>query len=241
MSTGASVCTITPAYNEAESVQTVLTAIHRLVPQADRVVVNDGSSDATHEQAVAAGANVIDLTFNLGIGGAVQTGLKYAYRQGYDVALEIDADGQHDAASAPALLAALHEQGADMVIGSRFIRNTEYRSSVMRRFGIHLFSFLIKLVTGRRIYDSTSGFRAYSRRALKFLASRYPTDFPEPESIVMLLNAGFKIVEVPVEMKARVAGQSVVGRSDFSWRAGYFVVSNAIAILVSGLKPRQYD
>ena len=229
------VCVIIPAYNEEATVASVINRVRQYLPHAAIVVVNDGSHDRTAEVAAGAGAIILNLPFNLGIGGAVQTGLKYAHRGGYHAALEIDADGQHDPKHAPELLAALHTSGADMIIGSRFIADTAYRSSNLRRFGIHVFSYLIKLVTRQRIYDSTSGFRAYSPRALARFAQAYPTDFPEPESIVTLLKAGGRIKEVPVTMQDRQHGVSVVGR-DLSFRASYFVLSNAIAILVSGIK-----
>ena len=231
------ICVIIPALNEEKAIGPVINSVRQHLPNSHIVVMNDGSTDNTKAVASANGAKVLDLPFNLGIGGAVQTGLKYAYRNGYDVAVEIDADGQHGPQYAPQLVKALAEGDSQpaVVIGSRFVKSSDYRSSVLRRFGIHIFSALIKFVTRQRIYDSTSGFRAYSRRAMQMLSHRYPTDFPEPESIVMLLNAGLTIEEVPVEMHERQAGQSVVG-SDLSFRALYFVLSNAIAILLTGLK-----
>lgn len=228
-----------PAYNEAATVGSVVSRVRETLPGVEVVVVNDGSSDATREVAEGAGAKVLSLPFNLGIGGAVQTGLKYAHRHGFEVAVEIDADGQHDPMYAQRLVKALTASRADMLIGSRFVASSTYRSSWLRLIGIRIFSHLIKIVSGARIYDSTSGYRAYSRRALKFLAQQYPADFPEPESIVMLLNAGFTIQEMPMDMNHRQGGESVVGKSDLSWRGAYFVLSNAIAILVSGLKERR--
>lgn len=231
-------CVFIPAFNEEDTVGSVVQRVREQVPEATVVVVNDGSTDATVARAEAAGAFVLDVPFNLGIGGAVQTGLKFAYRGGYDVAVEIDADGQHDPRHLRQLIAGLGEASSvDMVIGSRFVVNKSYRASPLRSFGIHTFSFLIKFVTRKRVYDSTSGYRAYSRDALRFLSRRYPTDFPEPESIVMLLSHGFDIREVPVQMGQRAAGVSVVGR-DMSFRAAYFVLSNAIAILATGIKVR---
>ena len=227
-----------PAFNEAESVAEVIKQVHQHLPLAQVVVINDGSTDATADVAAKAGAQVVTMPFNLGIGGAVQTGLKYALANGYEVALELDADGQHDPAYAQTVVDGLADEQAEVVIGSRFVSDTAYRSSVLRRFGIHVFSFLIKVVTKQRIYDSTSGYRAYSRRAMKFLSRQYPSDFPEPESIVMLLNAGMKVVEVPVRMGGRVAGTSVVGR-DLSLKAAYFVLSNAVAIVMNGFKAKQ--
>lgn len=240
MISGQKVCIIMPAYNEAATVGSVSRRVRECAPSADIVVVNDGSMDKTREEARAAGALVINLPFNLGIGGAVQTGLKFAHRHNYDAAIEIDADGQHDPAYIPRLLATLLDSQADIVIGSRFVASGAYRSSWLRLLGIRIFSHLIKAVTGARIYDSTSGYRAYSRRTLAFLAKQYPADFPEPESIVMLLNAGFRIQEMPMDMNHRQGGESVVGKSDLSWRGAYFVMSNAIAILVSGLKEKRH-
>lgn len=229
------VCAIMPAYNEAKSIVDVLAVVAQQIPRSAIVVINDGSRDATSILARQAGVVVIDLPFNLGIGGAVQTGLKYALAHDFDVAVEVDADGQHNAEHIQDLIKALQETQSDMIIGSRFVGKTRYRSSLMRRGGIFVFSLLIRLVTGSTVYDSTSGFRAYSKRAIAYLSSHYPSDFPEPESIVMLLKRGFKVREVSVEMGPRLAGTSSL-KSDFSWRAAYFVVSNSIAILVSAFK-----
>ena len=226
------VCAIIPAFNEEKTVGDVILAIRQQAPEVDVVVMNDGSHDATSKVAASHGATVLDLPINLGIGGAVQTGLKHAQRHGYDVAVEIDADGQHGPQHLSQLVQALAEHQADLVIGSRFVASTDYRSSVMRRFGIHTFSYLIKRMSGKRIYDSTSGFRAYGGAAITYFSQNYPADFPEPESIVMALAKGMKIVEVPVEMHERQAGESVV-RRDVSLKALYFVVSNAIAIVMT--------
>lgn len=231
-------CVIIPAHNEEKSISSVIYHVRENLPDSDMVVIDDGSDDATEQVALRTGANVIHLPFNLGIGGAVQTGLKYAYRNGYDIAIEIDADGQHNPAFAPDLVKKIYEsQDVDMVIGSRFISDTTYRSSPLRKIGIHTFSYLIKLVTKTRVYDSTSGYRAYNRRALQLFSHYYPTDFPEPESIVVLLRANLHLAEVPVTMEQRTSGTSVVGR-DLSFKAAYFVLSNAIAIMMSSFKPR---
>jgi glycosyltransferase involved in cell wall biosynthesis len=227
-----------PAFNEARTVADVIGRVRRSVPDADIVVINDGSTDHTEAEAQQAGAVVLSLPFNLGIGGAVQTGLKYAHRQAYEVAVEVDADGQHDPIYISRLVQLVTAGDADMAIGSRFLEETAYESSWLRLAGIKIFSYLIWLVTGKEIFDSTSGYRAYGQAAISFLARRYPTDFPEPESIVMLLNAGFRIRELPMSMQERTTGQSVIGKSDWSFRAAYFVLSNAIAILVSSLKDK---
>lgn len=229
------VCVIMPAFNEAKAITSVLTHIKQYIHPKSIVVINDGSQDETGVVARQAGVVVLDLPFNLGIGGAVQTGLKYAYRHGYEYALEIDADGQHDPQHIPYLLQTMYATQPDLLIGSRFVSTTRYRASMLRRTGIVIFSLLIHLVTGRIIYDSTSGYRIYSHKALQYLAVHYPSDFPEPESIVMLLRRGFQIREMAVEMKQRQTGQSSI-RSDVSLKAAYFVISNSIAILVSALK-----
>lgn len=223
-----------PAYNEAATLRGVLQAIRTYCPTADVVVVNDASTDATQTVAEAAGVRVLDLPINLGIGGAMQTGFRYAVRQGYNFAMQVDGDGQHDPRFIPDLLAPLMQNTADMVIGSRFLKPVGYTSSFVRLFGIRLFAYLIGLVTNKRIFDSTSGYRAYNRAVLEFAAQHYPSDFPEPESIVTFLRNGFRLQEVPVIMQRRARGASSVQVG----RGTYFVLSNAIAILVSGLKRR---
>lgn len=231
-------CVIMPAYNEAKSIRHVLLRVAQHVDREDIVVVNDGSTDDTSQVARTCGVTVLDLPYNLGIGGAVQTGLKYAVLHTYDIAMQVDADGQHDPDFIPKLRGVLSQDPAiDMVIGSRFKASTRYRSSIMRLLGIRIFSWLIGIVTNKVIYDSTSGFRVYGSRALRYLADHYPSDFPEPESIVMVLNRGMKIKEVPVEMNHRATGDSIVSH-DVSFKAAYFVLSNSIAILISSLKAR---
>lgn len=225
---------IMPAYNEEKSVASVIHRVRASCPDIPIAVINDGSTDHTHQVAKVTGAIVLDVPFNLGIGGAVQTGLKYAAEHGYERAIEIDADGQHNPAYVDRLLQAMNQTNADMVIGSRFVQKTRYKATFMRYLGIAIFSDLIRLVCGQRVYDTTSGFRIYNRRAIEFLAHHYPIDFPEPESIVMLLKNGYKIKEVPVEMRKRQGGISSV----IHWRAAYFMTSISIAIIISALKRR---
>lgn len=228
------ICIIIPAYNEEESVSGVIKQVRRHCPAADIVVVNDASYDSTAHQAAAAKVVVLNLPINLGIGGAMQTGFKYASRNGYDIAMQVDGDGQHDPQFIPRLLEVLEQDKADVVIGSRFLKPIGYTSSVVRLFGIRLFAYLIGLVTNRRIFDSTSGYRAYNRAALTFAARHYPSDFPEPESIVAFLRNGFRIKEISVVMKPRLGGRSSVR----PMKGTYFVFSNAIAIVLSGFKRR---
>jgi glycosyltransferase involved in cell wall biosynthesis len=223
-------CVIIPAYNEQDSIGLVIRKLKKVSSRFHIVVVNDGSQDQTSQRAQALGVTVINLPFNLGIGGAVQTGLKYALRLGFNQAVQVDADGQHEPSELPKLLKAASQ--ADLIIGSRFVRQTQYRGSSSRRFGIRFFSLLIRLVAGQSIEDPTSGFRVYNRAALTFLVHNYPTDFPEPESIVYLLKNGFVIKEVSVEMKPRLTGQSSLR----SVRAIYLSISITLGILISAFK-----
>jgi hypothetical protein len=224
---------IVPAYNEEKGLQSTLEATQKMCPHGDIIVVNDASTDNTKKIAMSIpSVTLLDLPVNLGIGGAVQTGLLYAYRNDYQVAMQVDGDGQHDPIFIHHLLEVLNNNEADMVIGSRFLQREGFTSSPMRILGIRIFSLLIYIVTGKYIYDSTSGFRAYNKKALTYAAKNYPTDFPEPESIVMMIQKGFRLKEVPVIMKERQGGVSSVS----PLKAAYFVASNSIAILISGIK-----
>lgn len=227
-------CVIMPAHNEAESIVSVIDEVHRWAPMVDIVVINDASMDDTRAQAERRNVLVLDLPINLGIGGAMQTGFKFAYRNGYDMAMQLDADGQHDPRFILDLLKVLESGRVDMVIGSRFLERIGYTSSFLRLFGIRFFAWLIGVMTNQRIFDATSGFRAYNRSALEFAAINYPADFPEPESIVQFLRNGFRIKEVPVVMKARQGGVSSVRLG----KGIYFVASNALAIIMTTFKRR---
>ncbi len=227
---------IVPAYNEEKSLASVLNSIKEEAPYADIVVINDGSRDATADVARASGVNVVSVPYNLGIGGAVQTGLIFAQRNGYEVAIQLDADGQHKAEELEKLLAPLKNDEADLVLGSRFLEKTNYNSTFMRKLGNRIFSTLIALVTKQYFTDSTSGFRAFNRRAINFLAEHYPTEFPEPESLVILKKHGFRVKEVTVEMNERQAGESSVTR----FKAIYFMLSISIAILIDWIKKPVY-
>jgi len=223
---------VVPAYNEEKSIENVLKSIKEECSFCDVVVVNDGSGDATAKIAERNGVVVISVPYNLGIGGAVQTGLLYAQKNGYDIALQLDADGQHKADEVYKLINTLEKDHSDMVLGSRFKDKNDYHSTFMRRLGNMIFSSLIAMVTRQFFTDSTSGFRAFNRRAINFLATNYPTDFPEPESLVILKKHGFKILEVPVSMEERQGGQSSVTK----FKAVYFMISISIAILIDWIK-----
>ncbi len=222
---------IIPAYNEAENIALVLAALRQTAPEFDCIVVNDGSSDATAAVCREQNCRVLSLAVNLGIGGAVQTGYRYAAQNGYDVAVQIDGDGQHDPAYLAAMLDALTERGADMVIGSRFLVGEGYQSTPLRRWGIRYFSLLIRLLTGTTVTDPTSGFRMVRKELIEAFAADYPPDYPEPESVAKLLRRGGKVVELPVQMRARGGGSSSIG----ALASLYYLIKVTFAILLSVL------
>lgn len=228
-----SVCVIVPAYNEAESIQKVLRQIKQVSRSYQIVVVNDGSTDQTSQLAKKSGAVVLDLPFNTGIGAAVQTGLKYAQAHGYQVAVQVDADGQHPPREIPKLLNTA--KSVDFVIGSRFIKKNNYRATLSRALGIRFLSWLIQLTCGQKITDPTSGFRVYNQRVINFLSHYYPIDFPEPESVVSLLQQGFRIKEIGVTMRPRVTGKSSI----INLKAVYLYTAILIGIFSATLTPRK--
>ena len=220
---------IIPAWNEAGSIGNVIAELRREAPEFDFVVVSDGSTDETANVSRRLGATVLDLPVNLGIGGAVQTGYLYALRNGYDTATQIDGDGQHPASALPAMLARLQAEGADMVVGSRFIECRGFQSAMLRRIGIRLLSQLIQLLTGHAVSDPTSGLRMVSRRLINLFAEDYPNDYPEPESAVRALSIGAKVIEIPVEMRPRTAGESSISMR----RSFYYMVKVSAAMVLA--------
>ncbi len=222
------VIVIIPAMNEASSVGQVVRGALRVLPEAAVLVVDDGSTDRTAAEGEAAGALVVRLPYNLGIGGAVQTGLRYALAEGFDVAVQVDGDGQHLPEEIPKLLRTMESENADLVVGSRFIEESGYRPSFARGIGIRLFAALLGCLCGRRLTDTTSGFRAAGRLAIAHLSEMYACDYPEVESLVTLHRAGFKIVEVPVHMVARAEGASSIG----AVRGFYYMLKVVLAVLV---------
>jgi glycosyltransferase involved in cell wall biosynthesis len=223
---------IIPAYNEEGSVGKVIEEVKIHLSQVDILVVNDGSADLTSEKAKSSGATVVDLPFNLGIGGAMQAGYKYAWAKGYDIAIQVDADGQHDPKEIPKLLHALKEKRVDMVIGSRFLGDSEFKSSMTRRMGISVLSKVISTIARQKITDPTSGFRAVNRKAIRLFASDYPQDYPEPEVVVLLHQCGLKMGEVPVGMSKRYSGESSITKI----RSIYYMVKVLLAIFVDCFK-----
>ena len=230
----ADILVIVPAYNEEQNIGSVIEDLTRVPIQLDILVINDGSLDNTSRAArISSRARVIDLPKNLGIGGAVQTGFKYAAGNGYAVAIQFDGDGQHLAGEIPRLLQVLKGQGADMVIGSRFLeKKPGYRSTFARRIGIRLFQAVNSLLIGQRVTDNTSGFRAYDRRAIEFLARNYPVDYPEPETVILLGRNGFRIAEVFTLMRERQRG----GSSIDGIMGGYYMIKVLLAILMTALR-----
>ncbi len=226
---------IIPAYNEQDNIVDLLKSISALRIQGckiDTVVINDKSMDNTSQICKNFGVNTIDLPCNLGIGGAVQTGYKYAFQNKYDIAVQMDGDGQHNPEYLSVLITPLLEGKADMVIGSRYIENQGFQSTFMRRVGIKYFSRLIKFLTSQRVTDPTSGFRACNAEVISLFARRYPQDYPEPESIVFLKRNKFLIEEVPVVMQERKGGVSSIN----TVKSVYYMVKVSLAIVIDVLR-----
>lgn len=226
---------IIPAYNEISNIRTTVQDILDHAPGFDYVIINDCSQDGTMRFCTEQGMNIINLPVNLGIGGAVQTGYLYAWRNGYDVAVQFDGDGQHDASYLGEMADSLQAQQADMVIGSRYIKKEGFQSSGIRQFGIRYFSALIRLVTGRRVTDPTSGMRMVNRDVMKIYSEDYPVDYPEPESVVMILRMGKKVSEIPVIMRERQGGVSSISPR----KAVYYMIKVTLAILMECLRKRR--
>lgn len=219
---------VVPAYNEEENILSVVKTISDA--GYDYVVINDGSTDGTRDLCLSHGVNLVDLSQNLGIGGAVQTGHKYALENGYDVDIQFDGDGQHDIGFVPQLLEGI-EGGADLVIGSRFVGETEgFKSTAARRAGIKWLEWWIRRFTGHTITDATSGFRASGRRAITLFSEDYPSDYPEPESIVLADKLGLKVSEVPVVMHERQGGSSSIN----ALSGVYYMIKVSLAIALVG-------
>lgn len=225
-----------PAYNESATIADVLAGIRRDAPGWDVVVIDDGSTDDTAAIADAAGAAVLRLPFNLGIGGAVQAGFTYAREQGYERMAQVDGDGQHDPTQLLRLEAAMDAgEAVDMVCGSRFLSEEfHYPAPVSRRTGIHIFAFLLSRLVGGRITDPTSGFRLYNRRAIRLFASDYPHDYPEVEAVLMLHHHDLAMCEVPVQMHARGGGASSIT----SGKSAYYMVKVLLALFIGLFRAR---
>lgn len=227
---------IIPAYNEElnikNSVEKIINYNKKSKHNIDYIVINDGSTDKTADICKKNNYNTINLINNLGIGGSVQTGYKYAFINDYDVAIQFDGDGQHDENYIDSLVKEI-ENGADFVIGSRFIENlSNFKSTNTRRFGIKILSFLIYMCTNRRIYDPTSGFRAANKQIIEYFSRHYPIEYPEPESTVDLIRNHYTIKEVAVEMHERKYGQSSIK----PLKSIYYMFSVSISILITSIR-----
>jgi glycosyltransferase involved in cell wall biosynthesis len=228
---------VVPAYNEAACVGDVVRAVQAHAPAYDVLVVDDGSTDATTGIAEEAGARVLRLPFNLGIGGAVQAGFQYALEHGYAYAVQVDGDGQHDPLEIPRLEQAMREEQVDMVCGSRFLtEDHKYPAPISRRTGIHLFAYLVSRIIGQRISDPTSGFRLYNRRGIAVFARDYPHDYPEVEAVLMVHWHRLRMCETPVRMFARNGGVSSINGSG---KSAYYMIKVLLAIFVGLARSRR--
>ena len=219
---------IVPAFNEEVSVGRVIDEIRAFDPGFEIAVVDDGSTDRTAGVADDRGAHVIRLPFNLGIGGAMQTGYRYAFEHGYDVAVQVDGDGQHDPSQLARILKPVLDGEADLVVGSRFSGGGPYRSTVARRVGIRIFAGVVSAVVRQRVTDTTSGFRAVNRKGIALFAADYPHDYPEVEATVMCVKHKLRLREVPVEMRERSGGRSSIT----ALRSIYYMTKVLLAIFV---------
>lgn len=233
---------IIPAYNEEDSILSVFNSIQEYNKSSeikcDVIVINDCSTDRTAKILDEAKIPHIDLVHNLGIGGAVQTGYKYAYSNKYDIAVQFDGDGQHDVNYILNIITPILCNDADFVIGSRFVDSTtsEFKSSASRRMGIQLISSIIKLTTGKRVLDTTSGFRAINKELIGYFADRYPIEYPEPISTTDLLCQGFVVSEIPVKMYERSSGESSIK----AWKSVYYMINVILTIFAITLRRRQH-
>ncbi|HEQ9426560.1 TPA: glycosyltransferase family 2 protein [Streptococcus pyogenes] len=223
---------IIPAYNESSNIVNTIRTIESDAPDFDYIIIDDCSTDNTLAICQKQGFNVISLPINLGIGGAVQTGYRYAQRCGYDVAVQVDGDGQHNPCYLEKMVEVLVQSSVNMVIGSRFITKEGFQSSFARRIGIKYFTWLIALLTGKKITDATSGLRLIDRSLIERFANHYPDDYPEPETAVDVLVSHFKVKEIPVVMNERQGGVSSISLT----KSVYYMIKVTLAILVVRLK-----
>ncbi len=229
----AALVAVVPAWNEAGAIGRVVDEIKSFAAGAAVIVVDDASSDQTADVAEAHGATVLRLPFNVGIGGAVQTGFRYARDEGYEVAVRLDGDGQHTAAELTKLLAPIEAGTADLVIGSRFVDpGGTYRPPFARRLGIRIFARLVSVLGGQKVTDTTSGFLALNRSGIELFASEYPHDYPEVEATLVALRSGLRLAQVQVEMRERQAGTSSITFV----RSLYYIVKVMLALLVASLR-----
>ncbi len=224
---------IIPAFNEEAAIGVVLDELRAHAPGLDVIVINDGSSDGTGRVARAKGATVLDLPCNLGVGGAVQAGFRYAFERGYNCVVRIDADGQHPPAEIPKLVRAMERGGPDLVIGSRFAGGGSYTSTWFRNLGIRALALFLTVICRSRVTDPTSGFWMLNRRLLYYFANCYPVDYPEPEALALLRRQGYRFAEVPVAFRPRMAGRSSIR----AWGTFYYAVKVGLALVIDRIRP----
>ncbi|MDO4607951.1 MAG: glycosyltransferase family 2 protein [Clostridia bacterium] len=226
---------IIPAFNEQDNIDKLLDELTQDYPQYDYVVINDCSTDNTANILKNRKANYINLPTNLGIGGGVQTGYLYAYQNGYDIAVQMDGDGQHLPEYLANIIEPIEKGQADAVVGSRFINNEGFQSSFMRRLGIVILSTIIKMLTGMKITDVTSGFRAVNRKGIELFASNYAQDYPEPEALVVSALHGIKTIEVPVVMQERLGGKSSIN----GFKSAYYMIKVSLALIFARITTKR--
>ena len=222
---------IIPAFNEAGCIVDTVSDIIENASEFDYVIINDCSRDDTYKICLEHGFNVVNLPINSGIGAAVQTGYLYAKRYGYKYAIQVDGDGQHDASFLGTMAKYMEEDGTGMLIGSRYIEKKGFQSSGLRRFGIKYFTILIKLLTGKKITDPTSGMRMVGREIIEYFAEEYPKDYPEPETAVTIVKKGWSVEEIPVVMKERQAGTSSISPK----RSVYYMIKVSLACIIAAI------
>ncbi|WP_418792018.1 glycosyltransferase family 2 protein [Phosphitispora sp. TUW77] len=230
------VLVIIPAFNEERNLPGIIGRVREFAG-IDVIVINDGSEDATSAVARAAGAKVIDLPFNLGIGGAVQTGYLFAHKNDYDVAIQVDADGQHNPEDLLRIIGPVISGEADMVLGSRYVAKTGYKTPFARKIGMLVFSTVVSLINKQPLKDTTSGYRAVSKRVIRFFVDNYPTDYPEVEALVLLKKSGFSIKEVPVTMAPREYGKSSITPI----KSIYYMIKVLLAIFMNLLRAHKKE
>lgn len=227
---------VIPAYNEQYSIARVVESVHEVASKyhlsLTPVVINDCSNDATAEIISKLNCVSIHLPVNLGIGGAVQTGIKYALRNNYDFAVQMDGDGQHPATELIKLIEEAKNENVDVVIGSRFIEGEGFQSTYLRRLGISYFSYLIKFLTGYKIADTTSGYRLFNRKAMELIEAYYPDEYPEPEAIIYFSKNNLKVIEVPVKMLERQGGVSSIGM----YASVYYMLKVSLALIFTYIR-----
>lgn len=227
---------IIPAFNEENNLPKVLIDVQQHIPYADILVINDGSTDRTLDICIERNINFVTTVYSLGIGGAMQTGYKFALENDYDIAIQLDGDGQHSAKEIDRLLEPLLKGNADVVIGSRFIEDKGYKFTIPRLIGIKLFSFITSIITQNKITDVTSGFRAVNRKTIRFFANEYAEDFPDAETLIMLSFSGFIITEIPAIMHQRMSGHSSID----SIKSIKYLFKTSISILAVVLHKQYY-